>query len=384
MRSRLLPDPLECRICFAGDGGGNFAAVVDNPYLPLIPGATYIYRGADADGRALRSRVNVTGETAVIDGVTTSVVRERRYVEGQLTTDVRQYFAQDAAGSVWKFNGAQRQMTMPAPQDAVDSVRAGERVRVPFGTFADCATTDDDGAIQHYAPGIGMVMSQTPRSSGGNVLRLAYLSLTPDSFADAVDNPYFPLTPGTTLIFRGVDNGASVRSRATVAAEKAPITGVATTVVRVREYLDGALFEDTRDYYAQDLAGNVWYFGEDSRQHEDGVIVGTDGSWMAGLNGAQPGIVMRARPTVGDRYQSEFSPGMAQDQSEVLAIGIDVNVPYGSLRNAIQVLDYNLLEPDDVENKFYAPGIGLVLEMAEAGEDAENLKLAYVLIEEPR
>jgi hypothetical protein len=169
----------------------------------------------------------------------------------------------------------------------------------------------------------------------------------------------------------------------TVSAEKALITGVATTVVRVREYEGGELFEDTRDYYAQDKAGNVWYFGEDSRQYEDGDIIGTEGSWMTGVDHAQPGIVMRSHPTVGDRYQMEFSPGIAQDQAEVLARGLDVKVPYGSMRDALQVLDFNLLEPDDVENKFYVPGIGLVLEVAEGGEDTENLKLAYVLIEEP-
>jgi hypothetical protein len=382
MSAVSLLDPLEGRICFAGDGGGEFVAAVDNPYLPLIPGATYIYRGADADGRALRSRVTVSGETAVVDGVTAIVVRERRYADGQLASDVRRYFAQDADGAVWQFDGTARRLVMPAERAAGDSVASEQRVRVPFGTFADCATTDVAG-VQHYASGIGMVMSQPPRGSSGDVLRLAYLSLAPESFAEKVDNAYFPLTPGRTLIYRGVDNGASVRSRVTVGDEKALITGVATTVVRVREYQDGELFEDTRDYYAQDQAGNVWYFGEDSRQYEDGAIIGTEGSWMAGVDDAQPGIIMRARPTVGDRYQSEFSPGQAQDQSEVLATGLDVKVPYGSAGDAIQVLDFNLLEPDDVENKFYAPGIGLVLEIAEGGEDTENLKLAYVLIEDP-
>jgi hypothetical protein len=385
MSAQLLAEPLERRICFAGDGGVDtvFVPVVDNPYLPLIPGATYIYRGADAAGRPLRSRVTVVGGTTVIDGVATTVARERRYVDGQLTSDVRQHFAQDAEGNVWRFDGNSRQIFMPVREGGSESAR--ERVRVPFGTFADCAASDVDGSTQHYAPGIGLVMSQPqqPRAAAGDVLRLAYLSLTPESFADKVDNPYLPLTPGTTLIYRGVDNGTPVRSRMTVSAEKALITGVATTVVRVREYEGGELFEDTRDYYAQDKAGNVWYFGEDSRQYEDGDIIGAEGSWMTGVDHAQPGIVMRSHPTVGDRYQMEFSPGIAQDQAEVLARGLDVKVPYGSMRDALQVLDFNLLEPDDVENKFYVPGIGLVLEVAEGGEDTENLKLAYVLIEEP-
>jgi hypothetical protein len=127
----------------------------------------------------------------------------------------------------------------------------------------------------------------------------------------------------------------------------------------------------------------VWYFGEAVRHYEDGVLVDTDGSWLAGVDGAQPGIFMRARPAVGDRYVMEMVPGVAQDEAEVLATRRSINVPYAGLRDVLQVLDFSLLEPDDVENKFYAPGIGLVLEEGGDGEDSENLKLAYVLIEEP-
>jgi hypothetical protein len=413
--------PLEPRTFLAANGG--FVDVVDHLYLPLMPGSTFVFRGSDASGNPVRSRINITGETKQITGVTTTVVRERVYAaNGQVVRDTREYFAQDEEGNVWRFGQARRAVQGGAFGDAGSSWEAGvagaeagivlkaqprpgdayqlagapgespaqmqilaldQRARVPFATFADCITTQQTAASsdadreQAYAPGIGLVRSE----SNGQLLHLAYVHLESQAFADSVDNPYFPLKAGTTLIYRGVDNGVSLRTRVTITGETKQIMGVDTTVVRVRETEEGELFEDTVDYYAQDKAGNVWAFGELSRQYEDGVIVGTEGSWEAGTDGALPGLFMRAAPVGGDVYHLENAPGVAEDQAEILGTQPSLHVPYQKFNDVLRVQDSSPLEPADVELKYYVPGIGLVMEESADGEDVENLKLAYVLIE---
>jgi hypothetical protein len=404
---------LEPRLCLSSDFGGT----IDNPYLPLIPGSSYVYRGADEAGHAVRSRVTVLSETRSITGVTTTVVRERKFNEGSLVEDTQRFYAQDDAGAVWCFGAEARQIrngavvgTAGSWQAGVAGARAavvmaaqpkvgdsylqsrvdatGQTARVPFATFANClktqqtVTSGSSGATEQrfFAPGFGYVMSQ-PASGAGESLRLAYVNLAPEAFATKVDNPYFPLTPGTTYIYRGVDQGTPRRTRVTVTRDIKPITGVATTVVRVREYEEGKLFEDTLDYYAQDKAGNVWYFGEDSKQYEDGVVVGTDGSWQAGVNGALPGIFMPAQPSVGDTHFKEFAPGLAEDQASVIAINQRHRVPYGTFSDTLVMQDFSALEPDDSETKRYVPGIGFVSEDSSDGEDVENMKLAYIIVD---
>lgn len=415
---------LERRFCFSNET--NFVDLIDNTYLPLIPGTTYIYRGTDDEGQPIRSRVTVSGDKKRIDGVTTTVVRDRQYVDRELVEDTRDYYAQDDLGNVWHFgrevrllasggvlstegsweagiDGAEAGIIMKAQPRAGDVYRHeiapgetaqeikvagfGERARVPFATFGDCLKTEvmtapSLGHLEHrfYAPGIGAVMVQTV-SGGSDVLRLAYVNLAPEAFADKVDNPYFPLTPGTTLIYRGVDHGVPLRQRVTVTHETKQITGVTTTVVRVREYTDGEMLEDTLDYYAQDKAGNVWYFGEQSRQFEDGTLVGTEGSWEAGVDGATPGIFMRVRPSVGDVHRLENAPGVAEDQARILGIDYAVKVPFASFQDCLRIEASTPLDSADLELKFFAPGIGFIMEEAADGEDQENMKLAYVIIE---
>jgi hypothetical protein len=138
--------------------------------------------------------------------------------------------------------------------------------------------------------------------------------------------------------------------------------GVNTTVVRDQVFVDGELAEDTFDWYAQDRQGNVWYFGEDSREIENGKVVSTEGSWEAGVDGAKPGIVMLGEPRVGDAYRQEFYRGEAEDQARVLALGESMTVPYGSFDQVLVTEDRNPLEPRLLENKLYAPGVGVVLE----------------------
>lgn len=402
-----------------------FADVIDNPYFPLIPGTTYLYRGVDSDGASVRSRVTVTDLKAEIMGVQCTLVREREYEDGELVEDTRDYFAQDKAGNVWYFGEDSRdiedgqvvstdgswragvdgavpgiimraqpnigdeyaQEGLPGEADDRGEVIAfGQRAIVPFATFGDClqiaeTNPQEPGDLEHkfYAPGIGFVKAQEI-TGGSEVLRLSHIILAPQAFADTIDNPYLPLVPGTTYIYRGVDeDGASLRNRFQVTELVAEIDGVATTVVRDREYVDGELVEDTRDYFAQDKAGNVWYFGEDSRDIEDGQVVSTDGSWRAGVDGAVAGIIMRARPGIGDAYQQENAPGIAEDEARVIGYGNKVKLSFATFGNCLKTEEFTALEPGNVENKFYAPGIGFIMSTKPDGT-GDVLRLSEILL----
>ncbi len=136
-------------------------------------------------------------------------------------------------------------------------------------------------------------------------------------FVDGVDHPYLPLTPGSSWVYEGVDDGETERVEIEVTDERRTVMGVSATVVRDTVYEDGEMVEDTYDWFAQDLDGNVWYLGEDSSEFEDGELVGTEGSWEAGVDGALPGIVMLASPEIGDAYRQEFYEDEAEDMAEI-------------------------------------------------------------------
>ena len=185
-------------------------------------------------------------------------------------------------------------------------------------------------------------------------------------FVARIDNPYFPLDPGT--VFRYITNskaGQEVNDVVVSHGTKA-ILGVTTTVVLDSVYTDGDLTEATADWYAQDKDGNVWYFGEDSKELDHGQVISTEGSWEAGVAGAQPGIVMEANPVVGDVYRQEYQPGVAEDMAKVTGIDVPVTVPYGSFP-ALETLEWTKLSPNDRARKYYARGVGNVLELAPKG-----------------
>jgi hypothetical protein len=145
-------------------------------------------------------------------------------------------------------------------------------------------------------------------------------------------------------------------------------------VVRDTVTQDGHVVEDTLDSYAQDRDGSVWHFGEDSKELEDGKVVSTEGSWEAGKDGAEPGIVMKARPKIGDTYRQEYAKDGAEDRGEVLSTTEQVTVPYGSFKNVLKTQDDSPLEPDVVEHKYYARGVGFIREvMVEGGEGRLDL-----------
>jgi hypothetical protein len=139
------------------------------------------------------------------------------------------------------------------------------------------------------------------------------------------------------------------------------IAGVPCVEVRDTVRVDGALKEDTLDWYAQDRAGTVWYFGEDTKEYDKGKVSSTEGSWVAGEGGAQPGIMMPAHPQPGDRYRQEYLRGHAEDRAEVVSITERAQVPAGSYDSMVTTKETTPLEPGVLERKYYARGIGTVL-----------------------
>src|SRR5262249_41414501 len=130
------------------------------------------------------------------------------------------------------------------------------------------------------------------------------------------------------------------------------ILGVTCTEIHDTSTVAGALSEDTLDWFAQDTAGNVWYFGENSETVEGGRVVSVEGSWIAGVDGAEPGIVMRAQPNPGTLYRQEFALGTAEDVARIVETGVSLVVPFGPFMNCWKTEDFSSLEPDVVENKF--------------------------------
>jgi hypothetical protein len=147
-------------------------------------------------------------------------------------------------------------------------------------------------------------------------------------------------------------------------------------VVRDTVTVNGQVIEDTYDWYAQDSEGNVWYFGEDSKTYENGVVTSTEGSWEAGVDGALPGIVMKASPQIGETYRQEYYPGVAEDMADVASITESVKVPYGDFEYVLKTRDYSPLNPDVIEYKYYASGVGFILETnADGGGRIELIEI---------
>ena len=182
-----------------------------------------------------------------------------------------------------------------------------------------------------------------------------------------IDNPYLPYVPGTSFIYEGREDDEIERIEVTVTSDIRRVMGIDTLVVHDVVSIDGEVIEDTFDWFAQDNDGNVWYMGEDSKEFEDGKMVSTEGSWEAGVSGALPGIVMLANPLAGVSYRQEFFAGEAEDMAQVRRLGETVAVPLGTYDNVLVVKEWNPLEPGVVEDKYYAPGIGVIREQAVKG-----------------
>jgi hypothetical protein len=201
--------------------------------------------------------------------------------------------------------------------------------------------------------------------------------LDPADFVQGVDNPYYPLTPGSRWVYEGNDDGENEHIEVTVTDERKEVMGIPVVVVRDTVELDGELAEDTRDWFAQDREGNVWYMGEETAEYENGEVTSTEGSWEAGVDGALPGIVMPANPEVGHAYRQEFYEGEAEDMGEIVQVDGTASVAAGEFDGLVVTRDWNPLEPEVVEEKSYARGIGVVLEEKVEGGEARIELIEY-------
>lgn len=186
--------------------------------------------------------------------------------------------------------------------------------------------------------------------------------IDPADFVAEINNPFFPLQPGTIFVYEGTTPAGLERDTFVVTHDTRTIEGVTCVEVRDTVTIGGELVEDTRDWFAQDRDGNVWYFGENAQQLAGGLVGGVEGSWTAGVDGAKPGIIMNARPRAGDFYRQEFSLGTAEDIGAVVGLNASVTVPYGIFNRCVETEDTTPLNPEGLEHKFYATGVGVVLE----------------------
>jgi hypothetical protein len=193
--------------------------------------------------------------------------------------------------------------------------------------------------------------------------------LQPADFVPRVDNPWFPLRPGTTLRYRGQKDGEVGSDIFTVTPRTKRILGIKATVVHDRIFLDrGGLAEDTLDWYAQDRHGNVWYLGEATKElNARGRVISREGSWQAGVDGARAGIFMPGRPRVGLTFRQEYYKGQAEDHVQVVTIR----------GKRMKTKEWTPLEPGVRDRKIYQRGIGTVLEQTVKG-GSEHWALASV------
>jgi len=207
--------------------------------------------------------------------------------------------------------------------------------------------------------------------------------IIPSDFISEINNKFLTLTIGTTLFYESHTANGLERNEVSVTDEKRTVMGVETTVLWDRVWLNDELIEDTKDWFAQDVKGNIWYFGEDSKDFEGGQLVSTKGSWEAGVDGAKPGIVMKASPQIGDSYRQEYYPGEAEDMGAVVSLDETVSVTYGTFSGCLKTKDWNPLEAGVIEFKYYCPQVGnLVLE--EESDGGEKVELIDVISEQPQ
>jgi hypothetical protein len=259
--------------------------------------------------------------------------------------------------------------------------RIAAALALVMGLAVVCACGTDQGAQQ---TGGSNTSNETIPPFAPEVAEWPAADYSPNidssNFVKGIDNPYFPLEPGTTWVYEGQTAEGTERVEDTVLQETKRVMGVECVVLRDRVWLKGELIEDTVDWHAQDKEGNVWYFGEYTKEYENGKVVSTEGSFEAGKEGALPGIIMPADPKVGDSYRQEYYKGEAEDMAEVIsldgtALNDAVSTPYDSFSEDILVIkDWNPLEPNILEHKYYAPGIGLIGETKITGP-AEKIEL---------
>jgi hypothetical protein len=202
--------------------------------------------------------------------------------------------------------------------------------------------------------------------------------LDPANFTTNVDNPYWPLRPGSVWVYRDIEaDGSRGRDVIRVLKRTKVVAGIRALVVHDRATSGSRLVEDTHDWFAQDRAGNVWYLGEATQAYANGRPSSTGGSWEAGVGGAQAGVVMPAHPAPGQQYRQEYRRGTAEDHARVLSIDDQVQSPFGHFTPAVLTKEFSRLEPNDLEYKLYAKGVGLVAAIGVSGDLSREVLVSY-------
>lgn len=233
------------------------------------------------------------------------------------------------------------------------------------------------GALVSSAP-LGYAVAPSPAarfhaSDGPPIISLPAAG----TFVKKIDNPYSPFLPGMRWVYGGGSPEEREQIVVKVLKRTKMIEGITATVVRDTVKVNGELIEDTFDWYAQDRKGRVWYLGEATKEYENGQVVSTEGSWEAGADGAMAGIIMFAHPNVGEPYRQEFYAGHAEDQAMFLTLNTPVATKAGLFKHARMTEDTTPLDPAIAEIKFYAPGVGIVLEFDLAPEAGRTELLRF-------
>lgn len=421
-----------------GVTAADFTEGGSNPFFPLEPGMVWTYDETDeGESFTIRVEVleatrQIQGVTAT---VVRDTVRDE---DGDVVEDTYDWYAVDDDGNVWYLgedtkeyedgrvvttagswewgvDGALPGIIMkadPRPSEesyyqehsighAVDRgqvLARGASVTVPYGTFTDTVTTREWSELEpgivdkaYYARDVGLLKKER-ESGGGDYAEVLKTfdgaagsgdggppQATAADFVTGSTNRWFPLEPGTVWTYEELDvdeeGEETLTIRVEVLAETRVVNGVTAIVVRdtVRDE-DGEPVEDTYDWYAEDKEGNVWYLGEDSTEYEDGEPVGKAGSWEWGVDGALPGIIMKADPRPdGAAYYQEYYPGEAEDQAAVVAANEPVTVPFGTYMETLTIREWNPLEEASEELAYYAPGVGLLKKEKTQAEGHELL-----------
>jgi hypothetical protein len=200
--------------------------------------------------------------------------------------------------------------------------------------------------------------------------------LNPADFTTRITNPWWPMRPGSRWVYRETDPDGSRQKVVVTVTRRTKLiaNGVTARVVHDVVTENGKFVEVTDDWYAQDRRGNIWYLGEATTEYENGRPVSTSGSFEAGVDGAEPGVIMPAHPRPGLRYRQEYYKGQAEDRAKVVSLREQAEVPFGHFRPALMTRDVNPIEPKVLEFKFYARGVGPVLAVSvSGGADREEL-----------
>ena len=236
------------------------------------------------------------------------------------------------------------------------------------------ATACGGGSSQSTGTSVGTTGAASPSLPQGD----EPVTLDPAEFTTKIDNPYWPMKVGSRWVYRETDaEGAVTRVEVTVTDQTKTITGIESVVVHDIVTEDGEVKEDTLDWYAQDADGNIWYMGEDTKEYENGKVSSTKGSWEAGVDGAQAGIIVPAHPKPGLSYREEYYKGEAEDAADVLSLNARAKVPFGTFDHVLQTRNVTPLDADLVEEKFYARGVGMVLAITVSGGSDREVVVRY-------